>query len=395
MLAYVDRHDPAHAARLGLWISQRDEAYLAKATDFFRRYRDYIESTGRTLEYGLDCYLKLRARMVHERLEFLRSGHYANRSFAEVEKQIYSNPAAFEYHMHGLMFAQFFWPEQYTRFRFFSDHIRNELAQGGRYLEIGGGHALYILEAMSQAPWNTAFELVDISPSSMALAQGITRGLAIDFRLMNICDFAPDVKFNFITMGEVLEHVEAPLQLLVQVRNLLAPGGKTFISTPANSPTIDHIYLFNDADEIRAMLKDAGFEILREATQYADNVNAEKARKLKVALMYAAFVTPARRKKLGMTAAPLANQQHQNHSSNCQPADHGSATNGSRRKLEFHPMLPGRHDYRSQDVIGPIESGGLAINLDCPSRIPRIRQQQDTSLGSLDFRHDPTRAVTL
>jgi SAM-dependent methyltransferase len=290
MLAYIEQKDPAHAARLRVFIGQTDAAYAIKATEFFSRYKSYIETTGRSVEYGLDCYLKLCAHMVHERLEFLRSGSYANRSFAEVERQIYLNPEAFEYHMHGLAFAQFLWPEQYARFRFFSDHIGRELANGGRYLEICGGHALYILEAVSQAPQNVDFQLVDISPSSMALAQGIAQGLAVDFRLMNIFDFASDVKFDFITIGEVIEHVETPLPLLIRVRELLAPGGRVFISTPANAPTIDHIYLFNNANEIRAMLTEAGFTILREATQYSTNVTEEKARKLKVALMYAAFV---------------------------------------------------------------------------------------------------------
>ena len=290
ILAYIGQKDPAHAARLRTFISQKDLAYLTKATWFFSRYKSYIESKGKNIEYGLDCYLKLCAHMVHERLKFLRSGQYANRSFADVETQIYLNPEAFEYHMHGLAFAQFFWPDQYTRFRFFSDHIKNELISGGRYLEIGGGHALYILEAINQVSKYVDFQLVDISPSSMALAQGITQGLAIDYQVMDIYDFASNVKYDFITIGEVIEHVEAPLPLLIRVRELLAPKGRVFISTPANAPTIDHIFLFNNADEIRAMLAKAGFRILREATQYSTNVSEEKAHKLKVALMYAAFV---------------------------------------------------------------------------------------------------------
>lgn len=293
ILDYLDAKNPAHTARIRLSLANEDAAHLEKAASFFSRYRAYIGREGKTLEYGLDCYLKLVARMVHERMEFLRSGGYASSTFADVEKQIYLNPEVFEYHMHGLVFAQFFWPEQSARFRFFRKHIGQYLKAGGRYLEVGGGHALYILEAMSQAAPGGEFHLVDISPSSMELAKGITAEAPIDFRLMNILDYTSDVKFDFITVGEVIEHLEDPRVLLERVRHLLAPGGTAFISAPANSPTIDHIYWFKSADEIRTMLVDSGFTVLHEKVQYAENVTEERARKLKVAVMFASFVEPA------------------------------------------------------------------------------------------------------
>ena len=292
ILDYLEQQNPAHGARVRLRLEAEDSRQLARASAFFARYKSHIETAGRTLEYGLDCYLKLVARMVHERMEFLRSGKYASSSFAEVEKQIYSNPDVFEYHMHGLVFAQFFWPEQAARFRFFSEHIGAELAHAKNYLEIGGGHALYLLEASDQAPPDLKLTLLDISESSMKLARGIARGLPVEFRLMNIFEYVPDTRFDFITLGEVLEHVEDPRALLEVVRQLLAPGGHAFISSPANSPTIDHIYLFHSAEEIRTMLNECGFTVLREKIQFSENVSEEKARKLKVATMYAAFVQP-------------------------------------------------------------------------------------------------------
>ncbi len=292
ILDYIETNNPAHAARLKSRIDENDIEYASKATSFFNRYKSYIESRGKTIDYGIDCYLKLCTQMVFERLEFLRSGKYANSSFDDVEKQIYLNPEMFEYHMHGLVFAQFLWQEQYTRFKFFSGNIGSALKSRSKYLEIGGGHALYILEAVNNAPENVSFQLVDISPSSMELAKGITEGLKIEFQLKNIFAFEHDEKFDFITMGEVIEHVEDPLSLLIKVHKLLASGGMAYITAPANAPTIDHIYLFNNADEVRAMLKQAGFKISSEKVQYAENATEEKARKFKIALMYAAFVKP-------------------------------------------------------------------------------------------------------
>lgn len=289
-LEYLEQKNAAHAARLRRRLEQADPEDLAQASKFFTRYQSYIEKAGKSLSYGLDCYVQLVEHMVHERLEFLRSGRYANSSFAEVERQLYLNPEAFEYHMHGLVFAQFFWPDQAARFQFFAKQIRSRLTGKKRYLEIGGGHGLYIIEAISQAPPDMQFQLIDISPSSMELVQGIAEGLAIDFRLMNIFDYVPEEKFDFIALGEVIEHLEDPLALLRRVRELLAPDGTVFITTPANAPTIDHIYLFNSVDEIRAMLNEAGFSVLDECVAFGEPVTAERARKLKVAVMFAAFV---------------------------------------------------------------------------------------------------------
>jgi SAM-dependent methyltransferase len=124
------------------------------------------------------------------------------------------------------------------------------------------------------------------------LARGTTTGLPIEFREMNILNYSDPEKFDFITVGEVIEHLEDPLQLLVKIREMLAPNGRGFISAPTNSPTIDHIYLFREVDEIRDMLRKAGFRITSEEI-YAENVDEAKARRLKLPVMFAAFVLPA------------------------------------------------------------------------------------------------------
>ena len=126
------------------------------------------------------------------------------------------------------------------------------------------------------------------------MARGIAQGEPrIQYHLMNIFDF-PDGQYDFITMGEVLEHVENPRELLDKIRRLLAPGAHAYITTPANAPMLDHIYLFNNAQEIRRMLTECGFSIEHEATRCADaDISEEDAERMKLPLMYAAFVAAA------------------------------------------------------------------------------------------------------
>jgi SAM-dependent methyltransferase len=286
----IQTAEPKYARKLRSQLDRMDDRFYHRAEEFFARYQNLMVAQGKGLDFGVDCYLKLRTSMLKERIRFLRTGRYANSSFAEVNQHVYSDPETMPTHMHGLAFAQFLWPEQYCRFAFFCENLPGYLGPIRRYLEVGGGHALYIAEAYRLLGGRAEFDLVDISPHSMELARGMTPGLRIDYHLMNIFDFPSGTEYDFITMGEVLEHVERPLELLGKVRSLLAPAGRLYITTPANAPTLDHIYLFHDEEEIRRMLRAGGFEIEREVLRYSEDTPVEQAKADKIALMYGAFV---------------------------------------------------------------------------------------------------------
>jgi ubiquinone/menaquinone biosynthesis C-methylase UbiE len=228
--------------------------------------------------------------MLDERLKFIRKGKYSNTSFEDVEKRIYGNPEIMTYHMHGLVLAQFLWFDQYERLLFFSKNLKKHHNNIQKYLEIGGGHGLYINEAISLIPETNQFDLVDISQSSLDLACGIINNDKISYFLKNIFDFPDDKKYDFITMGEVLEHVEDPLSLLQKIAKLLLKDGVCYITTPINAPMIDHIYLFNNEDEIRDLFKKANFEIIEEKIVISEKITEKQASKYKVPVMYAAFI---------------------------------------------------------------------------------------------------------
>ena len=105
-----------------------------------------------------------------------------------------------------------------------------------------------------------------------------------------IFDFDGTEKYDFITIGEVIEHVEDPKALMQKLGELLTENGTIYVTTPANAPMIDHIYLFHDAEDIRSFLKDAGFKIVEDRAVFAENMEEKKAIKHKVPLMYAAFI---------------------------------------------------------------------------------------------------------
>jgi 2-polyprenyl-3-methyl-5-hydroxy-6-metoxy-1,4-benzoquinol methylase len=76
----------------------------------------------------------------------------------------------------------------------------------------------------------------------------------VKFLLGDVTNVDLGARFDFITMGEVLEHVEQPQKLLIRLKELLVPGGRAFVSTCANCPAIDHVHQFDNIGQIRKMI---------------------------------------------------------------------------------------------------------------------------------------------
>jgi 2-polyprenyl-3-methyl-5-hydroxy-6-metoxy-1,4-benzoquinol methylase len=289
-LTRIRQLDPQYGAKLDAYLARMDAEFFSRAERSLAQFEVFLSGQGRTLDYGIDCHLKLRGEMVKERMEFLRSGRYASTSFAEVEQRVYANPAVMEYYMYGLVLSQFFWQEQYARLEFFCRGLPAYRDRIASHLELGGGHGIYLASATEILAPGTHFELIDISPVSMNLARVMNPSDRIQYHLCNVFDYPEGRKFDFIVAGEILEHLEEPRRLLAKIRDLLTPQGRAFISTPVNAPTVDHIYLFRHTQEIRDLLASEGFTIESEATRYAEDVPERQAQKLKVAQMFAAFV---------------------------------------------------------------------------------------------------------
>ena len=113
----------------------------------------------------------------------------------------------------------------------------------------------------------------------------------INFYTSDINDYKADKKYDFITMGEVIEHVDDPLKILKSLYKLLSDDGKLFITTCANCPAIDHVYYFKNIEEIKVLINKAGFSIDVELTAPSENKSDKYLEKFKVDIIYAAILT--------------------------------------------------------------------------------------------------------
>lgn len=288
----IRERDFQHAGKLTRNLNFEDLDYLKHSNSFFKKYSNYLYKINKNLDYSVECYLKMISDMHEQRNNFIKSGKYSNSSFKDVEMEIYSNPEIINYHMHGLTLAQFLWFDQYERILFFSKNLLKYFNDGFKYLEVGGGHGLYIWQAIKILHKNVKFDLVDISQSSLNLARGINHNHNINFILKDIYDFKANDIYDFITVGEVLEHLEDPGRALIKIKKHLSKDGTCYVTTPINAPMIDHIFLFNDENEIRKLFKNSGFKILEEKIVITEKYSYTKAMKFKIPIMYAAFVKP-------------------------------------------------------------------------------------------------------
>jgi len=288
--ALLERTNVIQFKKYRAFLAECDEVYYHRANTFFAQYERLLRHLGRDFSYSIECYNRMNEDMLYERIQFLKTGKYSNTSFEDVKNKLYLSPDKFEHHMHGLAIAQFIWWDQYQRFAFFSDNLQKYIKSTKRYFEVGGGHGLYISEALRQFSDDTIFDLVDISPTSIEMSKIALDTDRVNYFQKDIFDFDDQTKYDFITIGEVIEHVEDPKALMQKLAANLADDGTIYITTPANAPMIDHIYLFHDADHIRTFLIDAGFKIENEKAVFAENMEVKRAALNKVPLIYSAFV---------------------------------------------------------------------------------------------------------
>ena len=206
--------NPLHSKKLQKNLAKFDDKYFVRANEFFDKYSLMLKGENKTLEYGVDCYLQMIADMNFETVQFFRTGEYTSKSFEEVNKRVYDNPEIMEYYMNGLLLSQFLWSHHYDVLKYFNKIINQNSGSIKKYLEVGGGHGLYISEAINIIGSHVNYDVLDISSSSLDIAKKMIANDDVSYIHSDVFEYFPEERYDFITMGEVLEHVEDPVKLL-------------------------------------------------------------------------------------------------------------------------------------------------------------------------------------
>jgi 2-polyprenyl-3-methyl-5-hydroxy-6-metoxy-1,4-benzoquinol methylase len=272
------------------------EPYALKdLEEFLGIYAPFLASEGVSPEALADGYLEMVDQMLAYRLEFLRTGEYPSKDQASALAKVYSDGVLMTQYMFGVALSLFLWEHHYRMLKFYIDAVEKEKPEGS-FLEVGCGHGYFLLELLKRSSRDCLADAVDISATSIALAKGILASVdgamrrRVSFFNMDLAKFAPEKKYSFITMGEVLEHVDDPLALLKRLRDLVSEGGTIFVTTCANCPSIDHVHHFHTIQEIRDMIALAGLRIKKELVTPSEEKNEADLIKHKIDIAYAALL---------------------------------------------------------------------------------------------------------
>lgn len=100
------------------------------------------------------------------------------------------------------------------------------LVDGKRLLDVGCGEGLYVLAATRRG-WSATG--IDLAEPAIAVAR--RHGVNCETR-----DFFDETlsaeRFDVVVMSELIEHVPKPQRFLTRARELLAPGGTVYVTTP-------------------------------------------------------------------------------------------------------------------------------------------------------------------
>ena len=210
-------------------------------------------------------------------------------------EEVYDSETEMHSFMVGLALSQYLWKTHYEMFKHFQLTMKSMKRDIHKYLEIGPGHGLYFKYAMETCSKHSTYHAVDISKTSLDMTKKIISYFNLDkynisYLNDDMLNISIDERFDFITMGEVLEHVNFPQKLLLKLNSLLSKKGSAFISTCVNCPTIDHVYHFRSISEIQDMINKSKFDIVSEKILPVENLPMDEIIKKKITINYSAII---------------------------------------------------------------------------------------------------------
>ncbi len=292
--AHVIAAWPEHAAYLERSFAERSAAITATVERAAEATERLI--TGREAEVAAD-YRWTCDQLREEELFFHREGRYRRSTFAAALADIYSDHAYMQRYVNGLLLTQILWFNHAATLDMLVSEVLSTQSAPFDYLEVGPGHGLMVWFA-AHHPQARHLEAWDVSAVSLtetrsALAiMGATQPVILTE--MDILGPTPKLArpYDLIVISEVLEHLEDPARALRFLRSAIAEKGRIFINVPLNSPSPDHIYLFETPEEVRAMVEAAGFQIETLTPFVTQNRDLTKALKNRITVSVGVIARP-------------------------------------------------------------------------------------------------------
>jgi SAM-dependent methyltransferase len=230
----------------------------------FEKYLEFCISQNCDLDYLVDCYDLIVKDTIREQFYFARNKKYRYSSYEEVANSVYLNEDYMRKYMYGLGITSYLWVQHLKYNVFFKETIPKDLK--GNYIEIGPGHGHFMLDALEMTSYDH-FVGVDISPTSLSMTKEILKSHPLAFKkridliLSDFLKIDNSQKYDALVIGEVLEHVEAPIDFIAKIKSITKVDSYIYLTTCINAPAIDHIYLFESVNHLESLINKGGLLI--------------------------------------------------------------------------------------------------------------------------------------
>ncbi|MEI7502221.1 MAG: class I SAM-dependent methyltransferase [Paludibacter sp.] len=289
----IDLKDPMHARR----IKKDNDLILQIDNEQFELLLSLIQNYFATLNISISSvvtdYLQMINDMRVQRFYYLKHGKYACENQQAAYDKVYSNNEIMSYYMNALLVSQLFWKHHFNMFVYFKQQLKNHFnsADNINILDVGPGHGFFSYIVRTNIPNYNSIDIVDISEASLLMTQRMIGDVCPKTNYFNvdIFDYQPTKKYDLIILGEVIEHLDNPKEILMKLSDLLSPNGVLWVTAPTNAPAIDHVFLFRNGEEIIELINSSNLEVVKHCGFYSDDVTPEIARSNKVTELIGAF----------------------------------------------------------------------------------------------------------
>ena len=220
-----------------------------------------------SLQQAIDGYATFALDAIRLQKRFEKERKYINKTYEEAAKGVYHNENyMMSLYLPGILLSHYLWPHHYRQKEFFEVSFLRDIqrAEEKRFWDVGIGTGFYSRLVLEKVPGSIG-RGHDISAHSKRYAERQVASFGCESRysviLRDIVEDTPKEQTPFLISVEVLEHLEDPQKFLHALRRMLKPGGKAFITAAITAPNEDHIFLYNNSEEVVEQLRKADFKL--------------------------------------------------------------------------------------------------------------------------------------
>lgn len=219
------------------------------------------------LHQAIDGYATFALDALRLQKRFEKDRKYIEKSYGEAAETVYHNEKyMMSLYLPGILLSHYLWPHHYRQKEFCEISFIRDIQRSKEktFYDVGIGTGFYsrlVLEKVSEAV-GLGFDISEYSKRYTEMQVG-NFGLLSRYSviLRDVVKDTPAEQAPFLISVEVLEHLEDPLIFLRALRRMLKPGGKAFITAAITAPNEDHIYLYNNSEEVLEHLRKADFKL--------------------------------------------------------------------------------------------------------------------------------------